>query len=387
MQKFKVGILSMQVRDSANTAFVETVESAGARFADRIEALLPVDVQVLTLTRHHFVPSRGAYEPLDFLEVGIGEKIELGLSFLIVVTEVELASKAKSYVMAMASQATNIGLVSTSRLRRSPMAGMPGGGVVEDRLTALLVRTFARLLNLPVVDRPTNIMRPLTEAERLDELIDLSPEQAQQMMHALPREAFDRATTTHKLSFTARKLVRQFGSILRVTWAANPFRLLATMPTMLATALSVILVMLFGAETWDFAAAVAPLQLGVFIGVAFAASTFLLYRAFSLPALMSREGALSESVVVTSASTLLSIFLALFTMFAVLALTMFLGAETVFPDALKRTWTTVDDALQFSDHLKISLFLATVGILSGSLGGAADNRALIRRVLFVREDG
>jgi hypothetical protein len=46
----------------------------------------------------------------------------------------------------------------------------------------------------------------------------------------------------------------------------------------------------------------------------------------------------------------------------------------------------VDPAVRPIDHLKLSLFVAALGLLAGSLGGRADSKDLVRRVLFVDEE-
>jgi hypothetical protein len=38
------------------------------------------------------------------------------------------------------------------------------------------------------------------------------------------------------------------------------------------------------------------------------------------------------------------------------------------------------------DHAKLSIFVAALGVLAGSLGGRADSRDLVRSVLFVDEE-
>jgi hypothetical protein len=50
------------------------------------------------------------------------------------------------------------------------------------------------------------------------------------------------------------------------------------------------------------------------------------------------------------------------------------------------TWPTVDPAVRVIDHVKLSMFLAAVGILAGSLGGRADSQQLVRYVLFLNEE-
>lgn len=62
------------------------------------------------------------------------------------------------------------------------------------------------------------------------------------------------------------------------------------------------------------------------------------------------------------------------------------GAVTIFPAKLMETWPTVDPAVRVLDHVKLGLFLAAMGVLTGSLGGRAEGKDLIRHVLFFSEE-
>ena len=65
---------------------------------------------------------------------------------------------------------------------------------------------------------------------------------------------------------------------------------------------------------------------------------------------------------------------------------LYLGTVTIFPRKLMETWPTVDPAVRTIDHIKLSIFVAALGVLAGSLGGRADSNGLIRGVLFVDEE-
>ena len=62
------------------------------------------------------MPSAGTYAPLDFLQIGMNEKLERGIHFLLIVTEVDLSTTTFSYTLALPSQLTNVGIISTKRL-------------------------------------------------------------------------------------------------------------------------------------------------------------------------------------------------------------------------------------------------------------------------------
>jgi hypothetical protein len=64
----------------------------------------------------------------------------------------------------------------------------------------------------------------------------------------------------------------------------------------------------------------------------------------------------------------------------------YLGVLTIFPQRLMTTWPTVDPAVRVLDHIKLSMFLASIGLIAGSLGGRADTAELIRHILFLEEE-
>jgi uncharacterized membrane protein len=214
----------------------------------------------------------------------------------------------------------------------------------------------------------------------------LTTAQLERIAHVLPHEANERSARDDKLMFVGRTLVRDAGAIVRAVARANPFRLLTRMPTMLAAALSVIIVLLFSAETWDVAHAVSMPQIVSFSAVSLAVAVFVLYRAFAFDTLLSRNRRITESTVVTFAAIFLSLALTLLVMFIFFGGLMYMAILTVFPQQLMESWPGAGEATTPIDHLKLSLFLAAMGVLAGSLGGRSDSRDLVRGVLFILED-
>jgi hypothetical protein len=155
---------------------------------------------------------------------------------------------------------------------------------------------------------------------------------------------------------------------------------------MIAAALSVLIVVFFSPEMWDVASTVDLYQMVGFAAVALAAATVVLYRAFAFGGVLGRGRVLAESTVVTGAATALSLLLTMLVVFGVFAALTYLGIVTLFPRQLMETWPTVDPAVRTLDHVKLSLFVASLGVLAGSLGGRADSKDLVRGVLFVDEE-
>lgn len=328
----------------------------------------------------------GSYAPLDFLEIGLAEKLDRDLPFLLIVTEVDPSSSTLAYTLALPSQLTNIAIISTRRLDPGFWGGASDPDWTATRLATLMLHCCGHLVALGHDPDPANAMYRLEGVEDLDCMGQLTGAQQQRMARILPLEARERSTRAGKAGFVCRTLVRDAGAIMRAVLRANPLRLLARMPTMLAAALSVIVVLLFSAETWDIAYAVSIPQVASFSGVCLAAAAFVPYRAFAFEALLSRDRRITESSVVTIAATLLSLSLTLLTMFAFFGGLIYLAIVTIFPKQLMESWPGAGEATTALDHLKLSLFLAAMGVLAGSLGGRSDSRDLVRGVLFISEE-
>ena len=383
---FEVGIMKMEVegRDSARFDAVVTraAEALGAALArePRLKA------RVMTFAGAHLTPGAGVYAPLDFLEIGLAEKLERDLPFLLIVTEVDLASSSLAYTLALPSRLTNVAVLSTRRLDPGFWGDAPDAERTSARLASLMLHCLGHLNGLEHAPGPANAMYALEGVEDLDRMTELDGDQLARVARMLPREARERSARDRKLRFAARMLVEDAGAIARAVVDANPLRLLAMMPTMLAAALSVIVVLLFSAETWDVASAVSLPQVTAFSLMCLASAVFVLYRAFAFDALLSRDRRITESGIVTVAATLLSLVLTLVAMFALFGGLMALVILTVFPERLMESWPGDGTATTAVDHLKISAFLAAMGVLAGSLGGRSDSRDLVRGVLFITEE-
>ena len=384
---YTVGIMTMEVEGRDSERFGAIVRRAVARLDDALAHEARLTTRVVAFPGPHLTPDAGAYAPLEFLEIGVAEKMERDLPFLVVVTEVDLSSSSLAYTLALPSRLTNVVVVSTRRLDPGFWGEEPDAERAADRLAALMRHGFGHLLGLGHEADPADAMHPLGAVEALDRMGDFSPAQRERIARALPREANERSTREGKPRFVAETLVRDAGAIGRAVARANPFRLLSRMPTMLAAALSVIVVLLFSAETWDVAYAVSVPQIALFSLICLAAAAFVLHRAFAFEALTSRDRRLTESGVVTAAATTLSLVLTLVVMFAFFGLLMYLAIVTVFPERLMESWPGDGEATTTLDHVKLSLFLAAMGVLAGSLGGRSDSRDLVRGVLFATEDG
>ena len=383
-REYVVGVMTMEVEGRDSARFARLTQQAAAAVERDLAEALGVRVDLLSFEGPHLTPAAGAYAPLDFLQIGLTEKLERGVHFLLVVTEVDLAASTLSYTLALPSQLTNVAVVSTKRLDPSFWGDDTGDDEADDatavrRLAALLLHSFGHLLNLSHTDDASNAMHDFAGVEDLDRMDGFTEAQRAAMRRALPREAHERTSRGNHAAFVLQTLARDWRSIGAAVVRANPLRLVTRLPTMVTAALSVLIFLFFTPDMWDVASTVELYQIVLFSVAAVAASTVVLYRAFALGASIGRGRVLAESTVVTAAATGLCLVLTMGLLFAGFALLTYGGVVTIFPRKLMETWPTVDPAVRTLDHVKLSLFVAALGLLAGSLGGRADSQSLVPR--------
>ena len=385
-REYVIGVMTMEVEGKNSDRFNALVDRAVVAFDQALAAGNGLRVDLLNFDGPHLTPTAGAYAPLDFLRIGLTEKLERRIDFLLVVTEVDLSASTLSYTLALPSQLTNIGVVSCKRLDPAFWGDPADDARTVRRLSTLLLHTFGHLLNLPHASDPANAMYGFFGIEDLDAMAGLTAGQRAAMRDALPREAHERTSSGDPWRFVLAMLQADWRSIAHAVLRANPLRLATELPTLITAALSVIIVLFFSPEMWDVASTVELYQLVLFSFAALTVATIVLYRAFAFGTVLRRGRRLAESTVVTGAATLLCLVFTLLLLYLSFALLAYLGIVTIFPHKLMVTWPTVDPAVRPLDHVKLSLFVAALGLLAGSLGGSADSRGLVRRVLFIDEN-
>lgn len=387
-REYVVGVMRTLVEATDDAPFRDLVDAALTKLEAQLSDDLGLRVDVFVFQGPHLTPEAGAYRPLDFLRIGLGEKIERGINFLLIVTEVDLAASTLSYALALPSQLTNVGVISVKRLDPGFWGEASDQGRTADRLAALMFHTLGHLLNLSHSTDQANVMYDFGAVDDLDRMRGVSAAQRTQIVRNLPVEARERVSKEGhgRWGFVAQALALNVRGIAAAVVRANPFRLLTRLPTMLTAALSVVIVLFFSPEMWDVASTVDLYQLIVFALLTVLGATFTLYRTFAFGAVLGRDGLLSESAVVTEAATVLSLFLTMALLYALFVAGLYTGIVTIFPRKLMETWPTVDPAVRTIDHIKLSLFIGGLGVLAGSLGGRADSRDLVRGVLFVDEE-
>lgn len=386
-QEYLIGVMITPV-ESADEAFRAVIHEAVKLVEQRLAQRVPhLRLEVFEFAGPHLSPAHGGYLPLELLQLGVVEKIERKPNFLLVVTEVDISSQLTTFIVALPSRLTNVGLISTKRLHPR-FWGEPDdtAGLLAKRVAGLMLQTLGYLLNLRPHSDPANIMYRFEELGQLEGMRALTDAQVTQMEQSLPAEARDRMARPPAWGFVLQSLTANVGSIWRTVVRANPFRLAVEMTTMIATAFSLMIVLFFSPEIWDVGSTAEMWQFIVFTLVAAATATLVVYRAYPLRMVATHTHRVSESLVVTNAATLMTLFLTMLVLYGAFWLVVYSGILWFFPQRLMETWPTVDAATRPLDHIKISTFIAAMGVLVGSLGGRVDNRNVMQRILFEKVD-
>ena len=385
-QPYIIGIMKVQVEQTqASEHFGTMVDQGVALFKEQLGDL-GARITVFQFTGPHLIPVEGAYLPFDFLQIGLSEKIERGINFMLILTEVDLSHTTHTYVLAYPSQLTNIGIVSAKRLWPSFWGRPPDEQLAARRLSALLLHTFGHLLGLGHSEAPTNAMYDFTTIDDLDRMRGFDRQQIAELRRNLPREAHEHLSTHHRLRFVVQQTVANAGQILRGLWQVNPLRLLARLPTMITTGISAIILFLFNAYIWDVGGHVGIGESLLFSLFAVIVAMLLLYNSFGVNALINRRRGLSESTVVTVATTLLSLLVVIVLIYLIFLLFMYLMVIFVIPPGEMVTWPRGNPVATTAAQLKLSMFMAGIGVLTGSLGGRSDSPNVIRGILFLNEE-
>ncbi|MDX1664745.1 MAG: hypothetical protein R3272_13215 [Candidatus Promineifilaceae bacterium] len=385
-QEFIIGVMKTSVEDADSNSFDSLVEVAVDQFQAALDDSLNLRVEVFEFPGPHLSPAEGAYEPLDFLQLGLAEKLERNINFLLVITEVDLAASTRSYVLALPSRLANVGIISTKRLSPEFWGRPKDLELTTRRLRNLLLHTLGHILNLGHSDDPHNVMYDFGVVDRLEEMDGVTAEQVEQMRRNLPVEAHEAVSRSGGWGFVMRQIAENWRSIGRTLLRANPFRLMLQLPRMLTAVLSVLIVLFFTAEIWDVGSSLTGAQMLLISLVGIFGSTAALYRAFHLSIEQGRSNTVTASTIVITTATLLTLFLTILLIYLLTFAVSLVSALTLFPEQLKETWPTVDPAIRLSEQIRLSMFLAGIGVLAGSLGGSADAEPLVRRVLFIDEE-
>jgi len=83
---FVVGVMKMEIEGRDSQRFNDVVAAAVTELQAAFTQEPRLRTQSLAFAGPHLTPGAGNYSPLDFLEIGLAEKLERDLPFLLIVT-------------------------------------------------------------------------------------------------------------------------------------------------------------------------------------------------------------------------------------------------------------------------------------------------------------
>lgn len=197
-----LGIMKLNIAGKENDGALDTItEAATVKFNRVVQQKLDIQVESFPFVGPSLTSNENGYRALDFVQIGINEKTERKLAFLLIITDVEIAAASMSYLLALPSQLTNVAVISTRRLLAYGEDKFPQEEIRTERLTTLMLHCFGRLLNLKYTAEPTNYLARVQVPDDLDTMRHFTEVQHLQMIDNLPREANDRYSEGSKLAF------------------------------------------------------------------------------------------------------------------------------------------------------------------------------------------
>ncbi|MDQ4078332.1 MAG: hypothetical protein M3220_19055 [Chloroflexota bacterium] len=385
-KRYSVGVMKVQVGEEPRPEFHKTVEAATkeveARLAGETEQLR---FEIFEFSGPHLSPEAGRYSPLDFLQIGLTEKLERAIPFLLVVTDVDLAAQLHTYALALPSQLTNIAVLSTKRLSPGFWGRGEDNHVTSERLQALMLHSLGHLLNLGHSSDPANVMYDFEKVEHLERMRNLTYDQVASLQRHLPLAAREEVAYQKRWAFVWEQIRENWGLIWRAVRRANPLRLVLRLPTMLTAAFSLLIALFFTPDTWDAVGAIGVLPLTFFSLLSILTAAGLLYSAFGLDPGSVRKQGMAEATVVSATATLLTLLLTSFVLYGVFFL-LGAGSAAIFLPPEATNWARADADLPVPEEVQLGMFLAAMGVIGGSLGGRADSKKVVRTVLFLDEE-
>lgn len=320
----------------------------------------------------------------DFLGEASMRLVEGSFDLVLVITDVPLTSRRERMVFGLVSPLARTIVLSTHRLRdsgrgkRLPVDSSP----VRWNAATLLLHLIGQALGAKSRAKGTGAMSPFqprTDPSGIPQF-ESSSNIGQAAARFTEHEHF---ATNPLVEFRIHigAALRHPGLVTRALLRNRAPLLPLKMPGLATAAVAPIFVLVFSAEFWD-----AGLGMGSKTAAIYAAVTILAaasYLCFARRLFLPRRAdpIVPEHLAVANVVIFMSMLFALiglFAMVAALALTIELW---VFPSDLISTWPTLkNQRVGLPDLVRLSVFISTVGVTTGALGGALERRETLRQM-------
>lgn len=342
-------------------------------------------------------PSTGAREaPVDLLDQAVIERQAKGWDFALVITGADLRSFYKPFALGAPARSLAVAVASTSRI--DPQAsgrGLADGERVEvlaRRLHSLALHLLGHLNGLEHAEGPDDVMYDVQTVEDLDRMSSYDERSVRRLGEELAEVADLRleekgsAAPRGRPAFYLRAAWHNLDDILGSIRDARPWEFPLRLSRLTTAAFSALLVLVTTAEAWDLGMIQAPWLVVVLSAVTLVVTSAYILRRQQL--LVRRDSArLTELTVVSHVSIVVSVFLGMATMYALLFGVTLGLAEVLFPPRLVADWAaSLEGGIEGSHYFVFAAFVASLGILIGALGASFEDQIYFRHVAYVDEE-
>ena len=335
-------------------------------------------------------------EPVALLEYGMIERDVRHWDFVLMVTDIDLASHYKPYAFGALSRSVDIGLMSTARLdpqaAKLNAAANERSAVMSRRLCALALHLFGHLNGLLHHDDADGYMYDIQTVEDLDRM-DHFPDAQAQRLEANLREVADlrleeesASANANPLAFYALGVWRGRMDILRAIQQAKPWQFPFRLSRLTTAAVSALLILLMTAEVWELGMSQSLGRVSSLSCVALGVTCIYILRRQRL--LMRREMTpLSEQAVAANISVIAVVCLGMLTTYGVLFAGAFGFSALFFQPELVAGWAaSLNGGIATIHYLILSAFLASVALLIGALGASFEQHYYFRHITYIDEE-
>lgn len=329
--------------------------------------------------------------PADFLDEASLGMAQGPYDMVIVVTDVTLVSRERKVQEGLASPTARIAAISTRKLTTAPL-GKPERGlqspVTRANAAALLLHLIGHLAGLSHQARSA-AMQPF--AFRLSRTLPrFSDEERNRLARAstrLPERELHGRARLASLLFHVLMALRHPAQVFRPLLRNRAPLLPLSLPGLATAAVAPSFLLVFTAEIWDVGLGMSNAVAAAYASLSILGASLFLARVQSLFLPRKERNVLTEHLAVANTVIFLSILLACIGLFLIVGLLMLAIEVYIFPAGLMQTWPTLDHRdVDFGDKLRLSAFIATVGVSTGALAGGFESRRVIRNLALFESE-
>ena len=336
--------------------------------------------------------SENAKLPSDFLDEASMGMAQGPYDMVIVVTDVILVSRNRKVQEGLASSTARIGVISTRNLAATPRGETLrelDSPSVETNGSALLLHLVGHLAGLDH-ERGSQVMQPYAFRASRRSLPRFNERERKTLARAstrLPERELHGRATLAELMFHLLMAIRHPAQLLKPLLRSKPILLPLSLPGLATAAVAPCFLLVFTAEIWDVGLGMSNAVAAIYAVLSVLGATLFLANVQSLFLPRKNRNVLTEHLAVANSSIFLSILLMCVGLFLIVAALMLVIEIFIFPADLMQTWPTLDQpAITFADKLRLSAFIATVGVTTGALAGGFESRTMMQNLALFEDE-